>query len=472
MSGTPSKRLHEEGVGGSGGGGGGGGPGHSSSSKHPQYDSVPYSSVGPKLTSSAMNEYHNTSYDIGQEARMPKIPRADSRDADRRSPLLPMYRVPSSSNDLQHSDHSIALENRLEIRDSKDNSRDVKVENRDSKAEPKELYHGIKGDKDVRVEGRGDDNKEYPDHEYKGDAKTEKDVYGAVSAHLNSKDSKEHHRGKRYSDAPGGMADTWHAWHANLYGPVEVGKEGLSTEEKERDYVVEAHEAVGENKVDLKAEDKFKEKDRKRKEGKHREWGERDRRNNLQVGSGSGEGKESIRDEREAERWERERKDLLKDKEKLKEREKDHFKREGWNGTEKEVSHNEKEPMDVSGRTLDPENLMLEQKKQKDHDSWKNVEREARERRKERDADVEGERPEKRSRCYDKESDDGCVDAEGGTEKEREAFNYGVQQRKRMLRPRGSPQMANREPRFRPRTQDNDGTQGKLLIEWGVVCLL
>ncbi|KAA8522644.1 hypothetical protein F0562_012995 [Nyssa sinensis] len=463
MSGTPNKRLHEE---------GGGVPTLSSASKYPHEDSAPYPNIGPKLTSSAMNEYHATPFDMGQDPRMPKNPRPESRDTDRRSSLLPMYRMSSSMND-SHSDHPVALENRLESRDSKDINRDLKVENRDTKAE---LYQGTKGDKDIRFESRGDDNKEgkydrdvYP--EYKGDTKTEKDGYGAVSGHLTWKEAKEH-RGKRYPDTPVGNADTWHTSRANVHGPIEVGKEGSTTEE--RDYS-EVHEAVGENKIDLKSEDKFKEKDRKRKDVKHREWGERDkersdRRNNLIVGNSSGECKESTREERETERWERERKDLLKDKEKQKEREKDHVKREGWNGVEKDGSYNEKESMDVSGRTSEQENSTLELKKQKDHDSWKNGDREARERRKERDADVEGERPEKRSKCYDKESDDGCADAEGGTEREREVFNYGVQQRKRMLRPRGSPQMANREPRFRSRTQDNDGSQGKLFIEWEVLC--
>lgn len=128
-----------------------------------------------------------------------------------------------------------------------------------------------------------------------------------------------------------------------------------------------------------------------------------------------------------------------------------------WNGVEKEGLHCEKELGDGSVRVTEQENSVLEPKKQKDFDSWKNVDREARDRRKERDTDMEGDRPEKRSRLYDKESDDGCADGEGAAEREREVFNYGVQQRKRMLRPRGSPQVANREPRFRSRTQDNEG---------------
>ncbi|KAL6994851.1 hypothetical protein U1Q18_041439 [Sarracenia purpurea var. burkii] len=470
MSGTPNKRLHEEVGGASGGGAGGGGGGHNiGSSNYPHDDSAAgYPNVVPKLPppslSAAANEYrhHTQPFDhVGQQdSRTPlKIPRNDS--TDRRSTLLPMYhhhhRVSSSSND-PHSDHPVLPENRLELRDSKDNSRDLKGENRDLR----ELYQSGK-------ESRGDDNKEakydkdkdayHPD--YNGEnVKTEKEGYGVGNTHLNWKEAKEHHRGKRYPDISGANVDPWHASRVNLPGPIEreVGKEGSIAEE--RDYF-EAHEAVGENKVDLKGEDKYKEKDRKRKELKHRDWGERDkdkneRRSNLLIGSSSGEGKESAKEEREAERWERDKKDLPRDKEKLKEREKDHFKREAWNGVDKDGLHNEKEPMDISTRTPELENSTMEQKKQKDLDSWKNIDREARERRKERDADVEGERPEKRSRC-DKESDDGCAETELGAEKEREVFNYGVQQRKRMLRPRGSPQVANREPRFRSRTHDNEG---------------
>ncbi|KAK9291747.1 hypothetical protein L1049_019697 [Liquidambar formosana] len=460
MSGAP-KRSHEEG-------------GHSSSSKYSHEDSgSTFPNLTGKLTSAVANEYHSP-FEMGPDARMAKIPRTESRDADKRSPLHSMYRMPSSSND-SHLDHLGASENRLESRDSKD-SRDLKVENRDTKAESRELFSEAKrdsqskGEKDVRYEGRGDDNKEmkYDRETYndpKGDMKTEKDGYVAANSHMSWKEPKEYHRGKRYPETPGGNMDPWHMSRASLQGPVEGGKESLANEE--RDYM-EVHEAVGENKVDLKGEEKFKEKDRKRKDAKHRDWGERDkersdRRSNLQLGNSSSECKESTREERETERWERERKDLSKEKERPKDREKDHIKRETWNGLEKDGLHNEKESVEGSVRVLEQENPSSEQKKQKDFDGWKNVDREARDRRKERDVDVEGERPEKRSRCYDKESDEGCADVEGVTEREREVFNYGVQQRKRMLRPRGSPQVANREPRFRARTQDNEGSQGKLL---------
>ncbi|KAK9950349.1 hypothetical protein M0R45_005843 [Rubus argutus] len=250
MSGAP-KRSHEE-------------SGHSSSSKYPHEDSGVY----PKLPSSVSNEYHQP-YETGQDARLAKIPRTESRDADRRSPLHSMYRMPSASNDL-HVDHPAASENRLESRDSKD-TRDLRFENRDKKIETREPYTEVRRDtpnakveKDVRHDSRGDDNKEVKSeresyNDAKGDLKVE--GYGVASSHLNYKESKEYHRGKRYSDAPVGSTDTWH--RSASQGHVEVGKEVSTTEERDH---VEAHEAVGENRYDSKGEDKFKEKDRKRKD--------------------------------------------------------------------------------------------------------------------------------------------------------------------------------------------------------------
>ncbi|KAG5078379.1 hypothetical protein AAZX31_20G200800 [Glycine max] len=456
MSGAP-KRSHEESV--------------HSSSKHSNEDSGTYSKL---VSLPVSNEYHMP-YDISQDSRVAKVPRTEFRDADRRSPLNPVYRMSSPLNDSR-ADNPIGPENRIESRDSKD-SRDPRFENRDTKTE-KELYGearrdppNAKSEKDMRVEGRGDDNKDVwhdrdSHNDPKGDTKTEKDGYNVASSHLNWKDSKEYHRGKRYSDAPGGSLDTWHMLRGNTQGSVEVGKE--SSAAGERDYV-EAHEAVSENKVDPKGDDRSKEKDRKRKDVKHREWGDRekersDRRNSPQVSNSTGDCKESTKEDRDVERLEREKKDLPEEKENIKEREKDQMKRESWNGMEKEVSINEKEPVDASAKLPEQEPVLPEQKKQKEVDSWKNVDREAREKRKERDADLEGDRSDKHSKCLDKESNDGCADGEGMMEKEREVYNYSSQHRKRIQRSRGSPQVPNREPRFRSRAQDNDGSQGKVEV--------
>ena len=450
MSGVP-KRSHEDTL--------------HLSSKHPHEDSGTYS----KLVSSASNEYHMP-YDIGQESRAAKAPRTEFRDADRRSPLHSVYRIPSSSND-SHADHPDGIENKIESRDSKDN-RDLRFENRDSKTEKKDLHvearrdaQSAKSEKDLRVEGR-DDNKDvrydWDSHnDSKGD-KTEKDGYGVISSHMNWKESKEYHRGKRYSDSPSGSLDTWHMLRGNTQGPLEARKESSTTEE--RDYV-EAQEAVGENKVDSKGDDRSKEKDRKRKDVRHRDWGERekernDRTNSAQVSSTSGECKESAKEDRDVERSEREKKDHPKEKENLKEREKDQIKKDSLNGMDKEIPNNEKVLGDGSVKLPEQEIVLPEQKKQKDADSWKNVDREAKEKRKERDADLEGDRPDKRNRGFNKESDDGCADEEGAIEKEkeeeREPYNFSGQ-RRRIQRTRGSPQVPNREPRFKSHAQDNDG---------------
>lgn len=450
MSGPP-KRPHEE-------------SGHSSSSKypHPHPHPQPHDDSGPypKLSSSVSNEYHPP-YDIGPDARLPKIPRTDSRDPDRRSPLHSIYRMPSNSSDM-HIDHPSAPDNRLESRDT----RDARFENRDTKTEARELYNDArrdaqssKGEKEVRYESRGDDNKEvkYERQNFsdlKADPKME--GYALATSHLNWKESKDYHRGKRHSDAPPAPTDTWH--RGSSQGHVEVGKELPTTEERDH---VEAHEAVGENKFDSKGDDKFKEKDRKRKDAKHRDWGEKDkersdRRSSIQVAISSSEGKEPAKEERDAERSERERRDIGKDKERVRERERDHTKRDPWNGVDKDGSNNEKEVGDGSIRMSEQDNLPPEQKKQKDFDSWRTVDRESRDRRKERDVDVEGDRAEKHRRGYDKESDDGCADGEGATDREREVYNHGVQ-RKRMQRSRGSPLVPNHDLRFRSRIQDNEG---------------
>ncbi|KAK1426519.1 hypothetical protein QVD17_15193 [Tagetes erecta] len=475
MSGTPNKRVHED----SGG--------HSSLSgySHPQDDSGTYSGMGDansKLpNTSAPSDYHAASFDIGQDARMPKVPRTELDS--RRQPLPPRvmppslrgYRAGNTEDKVEYSissyntnfsrgarvlppplqsGHAVNTEDKVELRDSRDNNiRDVKVENRDVKAESKELYQGAKIDKDTRYTGRGEDHKDtkyerdvYPD--YRNEGKTDKDAYNPVNSNINWKESKEHHRTWKYPDTSGGNMDSWHVSRGNVHGQAEIARDGLNT--KEKVYNTEAHETVSENKVDLKGDDMLKERDRKRKDVKHQEWGD----NNKERTEGqNNEMKDPTKEERGSEKWEQDRKDVLpKDKDKVK----DHTKRDTLIGNEKDGSHHhEKEDVNVSSSRA------LELGKQKNMD----LDKESKERRTEKDADIEGERSERRNKGFDKDSDDGGADVEGSADREREAFNeafnYGVQQRKRMLRPRGSPQVSNRDPRFRSRPQDNDGSIGK-----------
>ncbi|XP_058110960.1 uncharacterized protein LOC131253823 isoform X2 [Magnolia sinica] len=441
MSGAP-KRLHEEGS-------------HPTTSKRPLENIPIFTQLAGKFTQSVANEYHQP-FEHGHDGRFSKVQRTEPRDVDKRSPLLPLYRMPSSSD--SYLDQPVTSENRAELRESKDN-RGAKIENRDMKAETRELHtetrmdsQASKGEKDIiRSENRGDDKEIKSDREsntdFRGETKIEKDGYTAGNSHLNGNELKEHYRGKRYSESPSDGVDPWRFPRNNLHSSNEIGREAFATEERA---YLEVHEAVGENKVDLKSDDKFREKERKKKDEKHRDWGERekdrnDRRNNLQLTN------------REPEGWEREKKDSLKDKERPKEREKDHVKRETSNINEKESLHNEKELVDGSVKIAEQESPALEQKKFKEFDSWKAIDRDAKDRKKEKDVDVEGDRHEKRGRCYDKESDDGCMEADGIAERDREGFGYGVQQRRRMLRPRGMSQVANREPRFRSRARDSEG---------------
>eukprot|EP00262_Sarcandra_glabra_P011518 TRINITY_DN2780_c0_g1_i1.p1 TRINITY_DN2780_c0_g1~~TRINITY_DN2780_c0_g1_i1.p1 ORF type:complete len:817 (+),score=173.64 TRINITY_DN2780_c0_g1_i1:177-2627(+) len=460
MSGAP-KRLHEEGS-------------ISATSKRPVEESAYiFSNLPGKLTQSVAND-NRPSFEMGQDGRFPKVLRTEPRDTDKRFSLVPMYRLPSSNESLVHP---VTSENRPDLRESKDH-RDGKIDNKETKAESREFYietrmdlQGVKGERDIKLEAKRDDKEirsitDRESHtEFKGEIKMEKDDYAAGNSQLNWKEPKEHHRGKRYPESSNDGVDPWCISRNNLHSADETGKEASTTEERD---CLEAHEAVGENKFDLKGEEKFKDKDRKKKEEKHRDWGERDkdrndRRNNLLLGSSTNnERRESMREDRETERWDRERKDVPKDKERPKEREKDHIRREVSNANEKESLHSEKELLDGSAKLHEQESPASEQKRLKEFDSWKAVDRDSKDRKRERDhQDGEGDRHEKRGRVYDKESDDGCTDGDVITERDRDAFGHGVQQHRRMLRPRGTPQSANREPRFRSRARDNEGSQGK-----------
>ncbi|XP_010521654.1 PREDICTED: zinc finger CCCH domain-containing protein 13 [Tarenaya hassleriana] len=495
MSGVP-KRSHEEGV-----------PHSSSSSKFPHEDSGSY----PKLTPPPppplappaaqvhlQHHHHQTHLQPPQphplphphtlshshphgpyelDSRPAKVQRAESRDTERRSPLHSVYKVlPSSISNDTHMTHVPVLE----PKENKD-GREIRVENRENRSEAREVYgeakrdhHSGKGERDVKFESRAGDNggnnngscygrdtkfdKENC-NDQKAEFKMEKEGHG----HLAWKDQKDYHRGKRFGEGSGGNIDPWIASRGTLQGPSEIGGKEFSGPEEGA--CLEGHETVGENKVDAKIDDRFKDKEKKRKELKHREWGERDKERNdgrgsLQIGGVTGETKEIGREDREADRWEREKMEQ-KDRDRLKEREKDHIKREAWSNAEREGTQNDKELGEASVKLPEQENMTSEQKKPKDADNWKGgAERESKDKRRERDSVEEGERAEKRSRINEKESEEGLVDGEGATEKDKDVLNNGVQQRKRMLRPRGSPQMTNRD-RFRSRAQDNEGSLGK-----------
>lgn len=428
------KRPHEEGT-------------HSSPLKRPFEETGGYSGLTGKLTVSGSNDFH-LPFEPGQDGRTAKIQRTEPREIDKRSSLL--HRMSSSPS--SGLDHSINSENRSEIRNPKE-ARDAKTE---SRVEIRELYSDSrmdpslnKAENDVRADNRGDDKElrsERGTHgDLKGDVKFERDTHAAGSSHTNWRESKEHHRGKRYFESSMDNLDSWRVARHGLQNVVDVANPRAEEWDSS-----EAHEAVGENKIDMKGEEKFREKDRKRKEEKHRDFGERDkdrndRRNIMQLGDVGNERKEEV------ERWERERKDTQREHI---EKEKEIGKRESPNANDNWYHAKE---IDGSARISEQEVTALEPKRHKD-DGWKVSDRDIKDRKRERDTDL-GDRHDQRGKYYDKDLDDGSAEGEGVTE--RDSFQYGIQHRRRMLRTRGPTQTPNREPRFRSRARDNDGSQGK-----------
>ncbi|XP_074585703.1 uncharacterized protein LOC141841428 [Curcuma longa] len=398
MSGVP-KRLHEEG-------------GHSTPLKRPHEELVISSSPSGKPSQSVGNEFHNP-LDHGQKGRVAKAQRLESREVDKRSSLL--HRLPSAS--ISSFDHPIASENRLDLK------RDVKSEGWE--------------DKEHRMD-RGD---------FRNDTKFEKD-YVVTNAHSNWKDSKEHHRSRK--SATEGL-NSWSGSRSGLQSANELTKDLIAAEERS----VETLDTIGDNKVDQKVEEKFRDKDRKTKE---REIGEKDKdkndfQNNIQLGGASDERKDLLREERDIEKLERERKDLQKDKEWNM---KDTLKREST-VNEKDNFQAEKEIMDGSVRSFEQDNTTSEPKRGK-VDSWKIHDKDMKEKKREGNGEL-GERQEQRGKHQDKEGNDSIAEGDGTTEKEKEAFG-GLQQRRR-LRSRGTPQTPQREAHPRSRARDTDGSQGK-----------
>ncbi|KAF6139361.1 hypothetical protein GIB67_026203 [Kingdonia uniflora] len=432
MSGV-SKRLHEEAT-------------HPATSKHLVEDTSVFHNNNSSLAANAMTSkqliedtsvYHNKNisaklipsvvvqeyhpplvpnFELGPDSRLAKMPRSEPRgDAEMRSNLMSIHRISSSKNNSFPG-----------TSDNRPESRDAKVDD----------------EKFIRSEIRGGDSNEEirngrgPHMDKNVDNKMEKD------SHLNWKDPKEQHRGSKYSETSGNGIDPWRSSRSSFIGASENVKEVSTTEVRNHS---EAHETVTESKVDFKCDDRFKEKEKKRKDDKHRDGEERDmiqiEGNSLHPGNSSREHKELGKEERESERLERERKDHHKD----------NIKKDILNGDVKE--YNVKELVDGSVRIPEQEHSAVENKRHKENENWKSAAR-----KRDRDVDVEGDRHEKRNKSCDKESDDGCMEGDGVAEreKEKEVYGNGFQQRKRMLRPRGSPQISNREPRFRSRVRDNE----------------
>ncbi|KAF0909244.1 hypothetical protein E2562_032956 [Oryza meyeriana var. granulata] len=439
MSGAP-KRPHEEGS-------------HSMPAKRPLDDSSLYSSSSGKVGQPGSSDFHGS---FEHDGRFPKVQRVEPRDDKR--PSLP-HRMPIGSSSFV--DHSISSDGRLEAKQK--DARDTKVDVREAKADTRDVYSdsriefpGNKVETDVKMDSRTDDNEIRADKrmhsDYKGDAKLDKDSHPTVISNITWKDNKEH-RVKRNPEQPADNAD-WRFLRPGLQGTDESSKVLVPAEERSKD----AHESTGENRTEHKTEDKFRDKDRKKKDEKHRDFGTRDndrndRRIGIQLGGSSVERRENQREDRDAEKWDRERKDTQKDKE-GNDREKDSAK-ESSVATEKENAILEKTASDGAVKSAEHENKTIEQKTLKD-DTWKSHDRDPKDKKREKDMDT-GERHDQRSKYNDKESDDTCP--EGDIEKDKEAL--GSAQRRRMVRSRGGSQASQREPRFRSRMRDGEGSQGK-----------
>uniref|UniRef100_A0A1D1XYD6 Zinc finger CCCH domain-containing protein 13 n=1 Tax=Anthurium amnicola TaxID=1678845 RepID=A0A1D1XYD6_9ARAE len=450
MSGAP-KRLHDE-------------VSHPTASKRSVEEGGVFSTVSGKLIQ-PVSECH-PSFGSGSDGRAAKVQRIEPRDVDRRASLLPMYRISSSASGSS-LDHPVTIESRSELKDSED-SKDAKFETRETRVEARKLHTDATAridaqvgetENNVRLENKDEKGlrSDLSHSDHKSDIRLEKDGYTANASHLNWKEPKEHHRGQRYTETPKDGLDPWRPMRYASRNTDEAAKDFLTHEERE---AFEAREAVGENRLDLKGEERLKDKERKRKDEKHRDWGERDKersehRNNLQIGNAGNERKEYMRDDRESDRWDRERKDAQKDKER-KDREKDQVKRELLNAIEKDSFRNE-ETLEGLVRTPEKESTALESKRHKELDNCKSVDRDIKDKRKDRESDNDPDKHD-RHRFYEKESEDGCT---GVIERDRENFGYAIQQRRRMLRARGTPQSSNREPRYSSRQRENEGSQGK-----------
>ncbi|CAD6209070.1 unnamed protein product [Miscanthus lutarioriparius] len=446
MSGAP-KRLHEEGS-------------HTTPAKRPLDDSSLYSSPG-KVIQSSGSDFHSS---FEHDGRFAKIQRVEPRD-DKRPSLT--HRMPVSSTNF--ADHPISSDSRSESKQNKD-ARDTKADDRETKADARDVYSDsrieIQANKiqgDVKVDNRADeseikaDRRGHPD--YKGDIKFDKDCHSTVPANIGWKDNMEH-RGKRYFEQPADNVDGRLTLpHPSLQGTDETLKFPISVEERNSKV---AHESVGDNKAEPRSEDKFKDKDRKKKDEKHRDFGARegdrnDRRTGVQL-SGSGvERREMQREDRDADNWDRERKDSLRDKE-----DNDRGKDSAWKDSsvviEKDNTIVEKASSDGAVKSAEHGNTATESKAPK-HDLWNAHDRDPMDKKREKDVDA-GDRHEQRRIYNDKESDDNGT--EGGMEKDKEVS--GSFQRRRVVRPRGGSLASHREPRFRSRMRDGEGSQGLLFI--------
>ena len=263
----------------------------------------------------------------------------------------------------------------------------------------------------------------------------------------------------------------------------EVGQElvGVNCGEANSEASRKKSPQVGEGKVvvkdvttDVKGEES-REKDKEKKDEKQNERKEDvlplvQHQLHLDVNSE----KDNERDERDREKGEKE-KERMRERERSRDKEKEAVRTEKREKREKERDRDphrrersEREERDESpadkvvkeeGKAVKVEDVDMDRKPLREVDERKISSERARERdrNKDRDDDGEGEKRKKRGREQEKDRDSLDTESVGG-EKDKDAVHgNGVQQRKRMLRPRGPSNPSNRDSRSRFRPKDNEG---------------
>lgn len=433
MSGTP-KRLPDEGC-------------HTTPLKRSAEDGVLFSSSNEKLMQPFITGCHS-SLESGHDGRAAKMLRLEQHDVNKQSSLYPKNHI-SSSPDDSCIDHPVAGINGPEPKDLQDRKY-FNSGTRETKSEVKELHseirtdgQGSKVETDVRRSNK-DEKRLRSDWDFHSDSKS--DTRSTRDGHTSLNEPKEHHKSRRCNESNKDDLESWRSVQHGSRTTDEAGKDVLTCEERE---VLKAHETFGKSRLDLIGEEKTKEKERKRKDENHRDLGKADKERSehhdyLKQGKSSHECKEHIKEDREIEKWESEKKVSQNDKEQ-KERVKLHAKRGLSNANEKDIPEG-------SVRTPVKGSSSLEPRRHKDFDGWKACESNNKVKKKDKEPDAD--KQEKHDGCHEKESEDRSV---GVKESDKEAFGFGIQQRKRMLRPRGTPQSSNREPRLHSQPREDEG---------------
>lgn len=408
MSAAPKRLLHEE-------------EGQSKSGKRPHED------IDTEISNSLGNEQHHLPTEHNTSDRKAKIQRIDTSEVEKNSSLLP-NQVPSPSI-ASSLDHSITSCNRLKLHGFRDDhhNRDAKVETSEKNVDYRELQIEIKLDPHVKREEHGVNVKEIrsenePTVDFKADIKSANDSSTTANPHLIARETKEPCKAFKYSESSSGVS--CQSWVTQHVLPIPVGK-SKETPTSEGQEFLNAHREVAVNKIELDSEEKIREKERKKNDNKHIDWPEKnkdkqDHNTNLNLASSC---KELLRDNKDAERWERKE---------LNDMERDH--------TDKTSSNLNGRELDISSKMIAKENTTLDTKKSTDVDGGKISDKKNKNQKRNWDCVAETGRQEGKKETEERESEDGYTERVGVIERDRELSSPSVHQHKRLLRQKGTPQ--------------------------------